>query len=112
MSRSLGFESELLTRDTRARGGLECLLDSAGNAMTEPRSVNADQLRDIGAASPRRLRVVHLYKGYPPVRGGIEGHVDLLTRLLANVGVDAEVLCALHTTSPFSTAISISVPPA
>jgi len=40
------------------------------------------------------LRVVHVYKGYPPVRGGIEGHVDLLTRLLAQQGVSAEVLCS------------------
>jgi len=38
--------------------------------------------------------VLHVYKGYPPVRGGIEGHVDLLTRLLVERGVTAEVLCA------------------
>jgi glycosyltransferase involved in cell wall biosynthesis len=45
--------------------------------------------------SPSRpVRVLHVYKGYPPVRGGIEGHVDLLTRLLAERGVVAEVLCA------------------
>jgi glycosyltransferase involved in cell wall biosynthesis len=45
-------------------------------------------------AKEARLRVVHVYKGYPPVRGGIEGHVDLLTRLLVRRGVAAEVLCA------------------
>jgi glycosyltransferase involved in cell wall biosynthesis len=40
------------------------------------------------------LHTVHVYKDFPPVRGGIEGHVDLLTRLLAERGVSAEVLCA------------------
>ena len=40
------------------------------------------------------LRVVHLYKSYPPVRGGVEGHIDLLTRLLVQRGVQSEVLCA------------------
>src|SRR5512135_1313296 len=40
------------------------------------------------------LRVVHVYKSYPPVRGGIEGHIDLLTRLLVERGIGAEVLCA------------------
>ncbi len=37
---------------------------------------------------------MHVYKAYPPVRGGIEGHVDLLTRQLSARGVRAEVLCA------------------
>ena len=41
-----------------------------------------------------QLRVVHVYKSYPPVRGGIEGHIDLLTRLLVDRGVCAAVLCA------------------
>jgi hypothetical protein len=58
--------------------------------MTENAAPNAI----LSAAPLRRLRVVHVYKGYPPVRGGIEGHVDLLTRLLVRAGVDAEVLCA------------------
>jgi rhamnosyl/mannosyltransferase len=40
------------------------------------------------------MRVVHVYKSYPPVRGGIEGHLDLITRLLVESGIDAEVLCA------------------
>jgi glycosyltransferase involved in cell wall biosynthesis len=40
-----------------------------------------------------QLSVVHVYKGYPPVRGGIEGHIDVLTRLLAVRGVRPEVLC-------------------
>jgi rhamnosyl/mannosyltransferase len=37
--------------------------------------------------------VVHVYKDFPPVRGGIEGHIDLLTRALAVLGVRSEVLC-------------------
>lgn len=37
--------------------------------------------------------VVHLYKDFPPVRGGIENHLDLLTRLLGNRGCRCEVLC-------------------
>ena len=37
--------------------------------------------------------VVHVYKGYPPVHGGIEGHVDLLTQRLVRRGVRAQVLC-------------------
>lgn len=41
-----------------------------------------------------QLRVVHVYKSYPPVHGGIEGHIDLLTRLLVERGIYAEVLCA------------------
>ncbi len=40
-----------------------------------------------------QLSVVHVYKTYPPVHGGIEGHIDLLTRLLVARGVRAEVLC-------------------
>jgi len=40
------------------------------------------------------LRVLHVYKAYPPVRGGVEGHIDLLTRLLVQSGVAVEVLCA------------------
>jgi len=39
-------------------------------------------------------RVVHVYKAYPPVRGGIEGHIALLARLSAAHGVTASVLCA------------------
>ena len=41
-----------------------------------------------------QLRVAHVYKSYPPVRGGIEGHIDLLTRLLVERGIHTEVLCA------------------
>ena len=48
---------------------------------------------DNAAVMRSGRRVVHVYKGYPPVRGGIEGHVDLLTRLLVARGVAAEVLC-------------------
>ena len=62
--------------------------------MTENPTPNEYQPLASRNAPPRRLRIVHLYKGYPPVRGGIEGHVDLLTRLLVRAGVDAEVLCA------------------
>ncbi len=39
------------------------------------------------------LSAVHLYKDFPPVRGGIEGHVSLLTTQLAARGVDTTVLC-------------------
>ena len=46
------------------------------------------------------LQVVHLFKTYPPVRGGIEGHIDLLTALLARRGVRPGVLC----TGPSGTA--------
>jgi rhamnosyl/mannosyltransferase len=41
-----------------------------------------------------QLRVLQVYKAFPPVRGGIEGHVDLLARLLTERGVGVEVLCA------------------
>ena len=41
-----------------------------------------------------RFSVVHVYKGFPPVRGGIEGHVALLTRLLSEREIACEVLCA------------------
>jgi rhamnosyl/mannosyltransferase len=37
---------------------------------------------------------VHVYKDALPVRGGIEGHVDTLTRLLVERGVRAEILCS------------------
>ena|SRR5579862_7999763 len=43
---------------------------------------------------PTRLRAAHVYKAFPPVRGGIEGHIALLTRLLSQRGVLAEVICA------------------
>jgi len=45
-------------------------------------------------------RVVHVYKAYPPVRGGIEGHIDLLTRLLADRSLAAEVLCGAAAGAP------------
>lgn len=47
-----------------------------------------------------QARVVHLYKDYPPVLGGIESHVDLLTRLLSEQGVGCEVICARTQGSP------------
>lgn len=40
------------------------------------------------------LSAVHLYKDFPPVRGGIEGHVGLLTAQLASRGVATTVLCS------------------
>lgn len=36
---------------------------------------------------------VHLYKDFPPVVGGIENHLELLTRLLGSRGCHCEVLC-------------------
>jgi glycosyltransferase involved in cell wall biosynthesis len=44
--------------------------------------------------------VVHVYKGFPPARGGIEGHIDLLARLLAERGIRSEVLCAAVAGAP------------
>ena len=39
------------------------------------------------------MRVLHIYKDYyPPVMGGIEGHLNLLANGLKNAGVDVEVL--------------------
>ncbi len=73
------------------------------------------------------LSVVHVYKSFPPVRGGIEGHVDLLTRLLARQGLRPEVLCAsapgapadevrdgvrIHRCTPLLTLASTPLPPA
>lgn len=49
---------------------------------------------------PSHPSVVHLYKDYPPVLGGIEGHIDLLTRLLGNRGVRCEVICARTNDAP------------
>lgn len=41
------------------------------------------------------MRVLHVYKdSYPPVRGGIEQHIDLLAGLQARAGHDVEVLVA------------------
>ncbi len=40
------------------------------------------------------LSVVHIYKDSQPVRGGIERHVEVLTRQLAAGDVRAEVLCS------------------
>lgn len=39
------------------------------------------------------MKVLHVYKDYyPPVKGGIEGHINVLARGLKRRGVDAEVL--------------------
>ena len=43
---------------------------------------------------------MHVYKSCPPVRGGIEGHIDLLTRLLAQRGIRSEVLCTRPSGTP------------
>lgn len=43
---------------------------------------------------PSPASVVHVYKTCAPVRGGIEGHVDLLTQCLAARGVATEILVA------------------
>jgi glycosyltransferase involved in cell wall biosynthesis len=44
-----------------------------------------------------RLRVLHVYKDYPPVLGGIENHLKLTAEGLAERGVDVTVL-ATNTT--------------
>lgn len=49
---------------------------------------------------PSNPSVVHVYKGFPPTRGGIEGHIDLLTRLLAEDGRRCEVICAATSGAP------------
>lgn len=49
----------------------------------------------IGAASsgpPRGRHVVHVYKDYPPVLGGIEGHLGLVARAQAAAGWQVTVL--------------------
>jgi glycosyltransferase involved in cell wall biosynthesis len=38
--------------------------------------------------------VLHVYKDFPPVLGGIEGHLGLLTRLLDEQGLPCAVLCS------------------
>jgi rhamnosyl/mannosyltransferase len=42
----------------------------------------------------RQLRILHVYKDYPPVRGGIEGHVRVLAEAAASRGHDVTVLVA------------------
>ena len=39
-----------------------------------------------------RLRVLHVYKDYPPVLGGIEKHIYTLARLQVEMGLDVTVL--------------------
>lgn len=43
-----------------------------------------------------RLRVCHLGKFYPPARGGIETHVQVLARAQVALGADVQVLCVNH----------------
>ena len=50
--------------------------------------------RPAGQLALATSGVVHIYKDYPPAWGGIEGHVDLLTRLLAERGLPTQVLCS------------------
>ena len=38
------------------------------------------------------MRVLHLYKDYAPVFGGIENHIRVLAEGLRGAGVDAQVL--------------------
>jgi rhamnosyl/mannosyltransferase len=43
-----------------------------------------------------RLRICHLGKFYPPASGGIETHLQTLTRAQARLGADVAVLCVNH----------------
>jgi glycosyltransferase involved in cell wall biosynthesis len=54
-----------------------------------------------------RFTVAQIYKGFPPVRGGIEGHVALLARLLADRGIASEVLCASAPGAPRDSATGL-----
>ena len=40
------------------------------------------------------MRILHIYKDYPPVRGGIESHVGVLAEAAARRGHDVTVLVA------------------
>lgn len=46
-----------------------------------------------------RLRICHLGKFYPPARGGIETHVQVLARAQVSLGADVQVLCVNHQAS-------------
>lgn len=40
--------------------------------------------------------VVHVYKDFPPVFGGIENHIATLGRALVARGLGVDVLCSRH----------------
>ena len=40
--------------------------------------------------------VVHVYKDFPPVLGGIENHIAVLGRFLSRRGLEVDVVCARH----------------
>jgi rhamnosyl/mannosyltransferase len=48
------------------------------------------------------IDVVHVYKDFPPVLGGIENHIAILGRFLARRGVEVHVLCSRHRGFPAS----------
>jgi rhamnosyl/mannosyltransferase len=74
--------------------GKQSVMTSSGSDLN-PRTL--EPLMPSGSSIPS---VVHVYKGFPPVLGGIEGHIDLLTRLLMIRGVRSEVLCAATADAP------------
>jgi len=57
--------------------------------------------RDADASQRNeRFIVAQVYKGFPPVRGGIEGHIGLLAQLLAERQIRTEVFCAAVAGTP------------
>ncbi len=51
-----------------------------------------NDLLPMAAAPSRPLRILHVYKDYPPVMGGIENHIAMLARAQAAAGHQVSVL--------------------